>query len=221
MPSSREVRARQNRQKERVAAAIAERRASQRRRRTIGGVVGVILLVVVVAIGLAAGTNDNKNSVAVSPTSNGPTTSEAPTTSTTIFQPKQKPCVGLKDTLPKGSPAIPLLAEAAPTRLKMKDLKIGTGAVVPQGAKVTVNYVGIACSTGKIFDSSYSRNQTFDADLSGGVIPGWIEGIPGMKIGGERLLAIPSSLAYGTTGSGPNIGPNEALYFLVAAEKLA
>ena len=56
---------------------------------------------------------------------------------------------------------MPLIAPGpAPTKLMTQDLKVGTGAVVPKNAKVTVNYVGVACSTGKIFDSSYSRNQT-------------------------------------------------------------
>ncbi len=100
-----------------------------------------------------------------------------------------------------------------------QDLKVGTGAVIPKNAKVTVNYVGVACSTGKIFDSSYSRNQTFDADLSGGVIAGWQQGIPGMRIGGVRLLSIPSDLAYGTSGN-TGIAPDEALFFLVAAVKI-
>jgi len=205
-----------------------ERQAAKRRRRTIAATVGVVLIIGAVTAGILANRNSGDNtSVAVSPTSAGaattdtPSTAAAPTTTTVLVQPPQKACVGLKDTLPKGSPAIPLVAEAAPTQLKMKDLKVGTGAVVKKGAKVTVNYVGVACSTGKIFDSSYSRNQPFDADLSGGLIQGWMQGIPGMKVGGVRLLAIPSSLAYGTTGSAPNIGPNEALYFLVSVEKLA
>ena len=89
----------------------------------------------------------------------------------------------------------------APTKLSTQDLKVGTGAVVPKNGKVTVNYVGVACSTGKIFDSSYSKGQPFPADLTtGGFILGWQQGIPGMKVGGVRLLAIPSDLAYGTAG---------------------
>jgi peptidylprolyl isomerase len=80
---------------------------------------------------------------------------------------------------------------------------------------VTVNYIGVSCSTGAIFDSSWSRSQTFDADLSGGVIQGWQQGIPGMKVGGERELVIPPSLGYGTDGSPPTIAPNETLIFVV------
>ena len=214
MPSSREVRARQNRQKDRIAVQHAERRRLQRRRRQIGGTIGVILLVIVVAVGLAASNNNNKSAtVAVAPTT-------VAATPTTVSASGPSTCVGLKDPLPKGSPAMPLAAGPAPTKLETKDLKVGTGALVAKNAKVTVNYVGVACSTGKIFDSSYSRNQPFDADLSGGVIQGWIEGIPGMHIGGVRLLSIPAADAYGASGSPPAIGPNEPLYFLVAAVKL-
>jgi peptidylprolyl isomerase len=221
MPSSREVRARQNRQKDRVAAAQAERQRHRRRRRQIGGAVGVILLVVVVAVGLAAGTNNTSSPrVAVAPTTVAP----KPTTATTIAgiaSVKGKPCVGLKDTMPKGAPALLLGPGPAPTKLTTQDLKVGTGAVVPKNAKVTVDYVGVACSTGKIFDSSYKVNQPFTADLNGGVIAGWMQGIPGMRVGGVRLLSIPSALAYGPDGSSPAIAPDEALFFVVKAEKVA
>jgi peptidylprolyl isomerase len=217
MPSSKEVRTRQNRQKERVAAAIAERRRVQQRRRRGGAGAGVILLVMVVAIGFAVG-NNNGPRVAVSPPSTSPTTVAATTTTVALASVKGKPCVGLKSPLPKGAPAFLLGAGPAPTKLTKQDLKVGTGAIVPKNAKVTVNYVGVACSNGKIFGSSYSSNQPYDADLSS-VIPGWQQGIPGMRIGGVRLLAIPATLAYGSTGRS-TIAPDEALYFLVAAVKL-
>ncbi|MDP9332046.1 MAG: FKBP-type peptidyl-prolyl cis-trans isomerase [Actinomycetota bacterium] len=223
MPSSKEVRARQNRQKERIAAQLAERRRVQQRRRRFGAVAAVIGLVVIVALGFVAVSNGDGPKVAVSPTTVAPgtTTTTTPTTTTVAPSAKGKPCVGLKDSLPKGAPAMLLVPGPAPTKLSTQDLKVGSGAVVPKNAKVTVNYVGVACSTGKIFDSSYSRNQTFDADLASGVIQGWIRGIPGMRIGGVRLLAIPSDLAYGAAGASPSIAPDEALYFLVAALKLA
>jgi len=93
---------------------------------------------------------------------------------------------------------------------------------VPANAKVTMNYIGVSCSTGKIFDSTYAHNQTFPADLSstGNLIKGWQQGIPGMKVGGVRILAIPPALGYGAHGNPPTIAPDEALYFLVSAEKL-
>jgi peptidylprolyl isomerase len=94
-----------------------------------------------------------------------------------------------------------------------KDLKAGTGAVVAAGATLTVDYIGVSCSTGKIFDSSYSRGQPATFALSQ-VIPGWQQGLPGMRVGGERLLGIPPAQAYGSTGQG-DIAPDETLWFVV------
>jgi peptidylprolyl isomerase len=209
MPSAKEIRARQNRQRERILAAQTARRRTQKRRRQIGAAAVVVLLVLAIggSLLLASGSSNNNK------------VSDAPTT--TIASVKGKPCVGLKDALPKGSPAMPIIPGPAPTTLTTKDLKIGTGAVVAKAAKVTVNYTGVACSDGKIFDSSYTSGTPFPADLSasGGLIAGWQQGIPGMRIGGVRLIGIPSSLAYGSAGKDP-IAPDEALYFVISAVKL-
>jgi peptidylprolyl isomerase len=215
MPSSKEVRARQNRQKERIAAQHAERQRVHDRRRRIGIAAGTALAVVVIALGIAKVLSNNNKSVAASPPSTTTTTAK-------VTAVKSKPCVGIKDPLPKGSPKFTVPVGPAPTKLTTRDLKTGTGAVIPAGAKVTVNYVGVNCSTGKIFDSSYKRSQPLDADLSGGIIDGWKQGIPGMRIGGVRVLAIPASLAYQKTGgvADAGIGANDALYFLVAPVKL-
>lgn len=211
MPTSKQVRARQNRQKERIAASHVERRRRNRRNRIIGGIVGA-LLVISAIFGAVVLLNRDSNNVAITPPTTTPTTVRATPTK----------CVGLKDQLPKGAPAMPITAGTAPTKLVKRDIVVGTGAVVPQGAKkVTVNYVGVACSTGKIFDSSYKAGgKPFDADLSGGVIAGWQQGVPGMKVGGVRILEIPPDLAYGAQGAGQSIPPNEPLYFLVKVEKV-
>ena len=223
MPSSKEVRARQNRQRERVAAARAERQRKQRTRRIIGASVAVVVIVAAVVLAITLPNTTSNDKVAVSPTSSTATTAS---TTTTTAKPlpsvKGKPCVGLKDALPKGSPPMLLSPGAPPTKLTTQDIKVGTGAVVPKNAKVQMNYVGVACSTGKIFDSTYSRNQPFEADLSptGQLIAGWQQGIPGMHVGGVRLLSIPSSLGYGAGGYPPTIAPDEPLFFLVQAVKL-
>lgn len=125
-----------------------------------------------------------------------------------------KPCVAVADPLPAGAPAVPVDVGPAPTTLITKDLNKGTGTDVVATSTVTVDYIGVACSTGKIFDSSYSRGQPATFPLSG-VIAGWSQGLLGMKAGGVRLLGIPSDLAYGPQGQGPDIGPNEALWFVV------
>jgi hypothetical protein len=222
MPSAKEVRARQNRQKERVAAHRAEQQRVRQRRKRIGSAIVVILIVVAVVLGLLlGGRGNNDKGVAVAPTSDTPT-SQTPTTTAGLASVKGKPCVGMKDPLPKGSPAFLLTPGPAPTKLITQDLKVGTGAVVPKNAKVSMNYVGVACTTGKIFDTSFQTNRTpLDVDLSptASLIAGWKQGIPGMKIGGVRLLSIPSALAYGAHGN-TGIAPDESLIFLVQAVKL-
>jgi peptidylprolyl isomerase len=101
-------------------------------------------------------------------------------------------------------------------QLVKKDLITGTGRTVLPGQTVTVNYVGVLCQTGKEFDSSWQRNQLFTTGLTpGSVIQGWIQGIPGMRVGGRRELVIPPSLAYGKAGSGSTIPPNSTLVFVV------
>jgi peptidylprolyl isomerase len=85
---------------------------------------------------------------------------------------------------------------------------------VAANSTVTVNYIGVACSTGKIFDSSYQRGQPAGLPLTG-VIKGWQDGVRGMKVGGQRLLGIPPALAYGSTGSPPSIAPEETLWFVI------
>jgi peptidylprolyl isomerase len=101
-----------------------------------------------------------------------------------------------------------------PARLVVKDLIPGTGALAKSNQSVTVNYVGALYKDGKVFDSSWSRRQTFTAALSNGsVISGLVAGIRGERVGGRRELIIPPNLAYGSTGSSPKIPPNSTLIF--------
>lgn len=89
---------------------------------------------------------------------------------------------------------------ASITELQKIDLTEGTGAVVAAGAAVTVHYTGALASTGVIFESSKDGGQPASFPLSG-VIQGWQDGVPGMKVGGKRRLVIPYALAYGESGS--------------------
>jgi peptidylprolyl isomerase len=127
--------------------------------------------------------------------------------------------VARKGTLPAGAPDVPVEIGPAPTKLIVKDLKVGTGPVIPAGATITANYIGVACSTGTIFDSSYAHGGAIQFPLSN-VIPGWTNGIPGMRVGGVRLLGIPADQAYGPSSPGPGIAPDEALWFVVQPVKL-
>jgi peptidylprolyl isomerase len=106
--------------------------------------------------------------------------------------------------------------DAPATELVTEDIVEGDGPEAKSGDEVEVEYVGVAQSTGTEFDSSWERDEPFTFGLGAGeVIPGWDEGIVGMKEGGRRLLVIPGDQAYGPTGQPPDIGPDETLVFAV------
>lgn len=98
--------------------------------------------------------------------------------------------------------------------LVVQDEVVGTGTEATAGTVVTVNYTGKLQSTGAVFDSSIGKKPFVFALGSGQVIPGWDQGLQGMKVGGKRLLVIPPTLAYGAQGVGP-IPPNATLIFEV------
>jgi peptidylprolyl isomerase len=113
-------------------------------------------------------------------------------------------------------PKVTVPTGPAPTKLVTKDLITGTGAEAKAGATVSVNYVGVLYKGGKEFDASWKRKEPFSFALGKGqVIPGWDQGVAGMKVGGRRELIIPSALAYGPKGSPPTIPPNAPLVFVV------
>jgi hypothetical protein len=154
--------------------------------------------------------------------SNGKTATTNPVTTPTVGtggSAAGKPCVGLRGALPAPFTSMPITVGPAPTDLIVKDLKVGSGALVPGGATITADYVGVSCSTGTVFDSSTAEGgpQTFPLSE---VIPGWTRGIPGMHVGGQRLLGIPAALAYGAGGRPPTIAPDEALWFVVQTNKI-
>src|SRR4030088_3654025 len=92
----------------------------------------------------------------------------------------------------------------APTELVIKDLVVGDGAEAVPGGTVEVHYVGVEYDTGDEFDSSWNRGESIEFPLRG-LIQGWQDGIPGMRVGGRRELVIPPHLAYGAAGSGPRL----------------
>lgn len=124
----------------------------------------------------------------------------------------------LTDTSVK--PMIPKPAGSPPTKLQVEDIVKGKGPAAKNGDTVTMNYVGMAFSTGEEFGSSWEGAALPPFQLgTGSVIAGWDKGIAGMRAGGRRKLVIPPELAYGTSGQGP-IGPNETLIFVVDLTKI-
>jgi len=96
-------------------------------------------------------------------------------------------------------PEIDFIEGPAPTELLITDLVVGDGDQAVPGAQVTVHYVGVDFATGEQFDASWDRGESITFPLAG-LIAGWQEGIPGMKVGGRRPLVIPPALAYGESG---------------------
>ena len=117
---------------------------------------------------------------------------------------------------PTGKPDVRVGGDDPPADLQVEDLEVGTGAEATAGSTVDVHYVGVAWSTGRQFDASWDRGDTFSFRLGGGqVIPGWDQGVSGMRVGGRRQLTIPPALGYGSRGAGGVIAPNETLVFVV------
>ena len=101
----------------------------------------------------------------------------------------------------------------APTELVIEDLQVGDGTEAGPGQTVTVHYAGIDFETGEQFDSSWDRGESITFPLAG-LIAGWQEGIPGMRVGGRRQLVIPPALAYGEAGTGHRLS-GRTLVFVI------
>ncbi len=97
------------------------------------------------------------------------------------------------------------------TGLKIIDIQVGTGAEAKATDTVTAQYTGYLAD-GTIFDGPAIHGGPAQFPLNG-VIQGWQEGVPGMKIGGKRRLIIPPALGYGAQGYPPKIPPNPTLTF--------
>ncbi len=161
-----------------------------------------LLLLLIAVLALAGcGGGDNETSAKATATPKA-----TPTPANTDLS--KKPVVTVPDELP-------------PDKLQIRDIVKGKGPKAKKGDKVTVDYVGVAWSTGAEFDASWDRGQPFPFTLGKGmVIKGWDEGVPGMQKGGRRELTIPADLAYGAQGSPPSIGPNECLRFVIDMKKI-
>jgi peptidylprolyl isomerase len=99
----------------------------------------------------------------------------------------------------RSKPEIDFIEGPTPQELVISDLIVGDGAEALPGAQVDVHYVGVEFESGEQFDSSWDRGESISFPLQG-LIAGWQEGIPGMKVGGRRQLIIPPALAYGESG---------------------
>jgi FKBP-type peptidyl-prolyl cis-trans isomerase FkpA len=186
-------------------AALREQRRAQRiaRRNRQRLILGVVIAVAVIAIAIFI-YRDYSSRVAASAT---PTA--ASTTATTPGASSGSYPIGTLDTAP---PTPSANAVTTASGLVYEDLKVGDGATAATGNTVTVNYIGWLAD-GTSFDSNLKSAFSFTLG-SGQVIPGWDEGVQGMKVNGTRLLIIPPALAYGSAANG-SIPANSTLTFEV------
>jgi peptidylprolyl isomerase len=118
--------------------------------------------------------------------------SSAGTTKTAAeSSPPDASLVKLEAQIPQGPP---------PRKLVVDDLKVGSGPEAKTGERVTVQYIGVAYKTGKQFDIR-DRSEPFNFLIAPGQVqPGWIKGVPGMKVDGQRELIIPPHLTLNELG---------------------
>jgi len=161
------------------------------------------VVVILVAIVLISVVDDGSNDAAVLQPTPVPTAA-APTPTL----PAQTP-----GTPPASPPPVEGEAVTTASGLQYIDVVPGTGATPLTGDRVVVNYTGWLQSDGTMFDSSVGNPEPYSFLLgTGGVIPGWDEGVATMQIGGQRRLIIPPALAYGESGQNA-IPPNATLIF--------
>jgi peptidylprolyl isomerase len=113
----------------------------------------------------------------------------------------------------KTKPEIDFFDGPEPTELVIRDIEVGDGAEATPGATVDVHYLGVDFESGEEFDSSWGRGQSISFPLSG-LIKGWQEGIPGMKVGGRRELICPPHLAYGPAGGGHRLSGRTLIFVI-------
>ena len=166
------------------------------------------LIAVVAVLGVAACGDDEENGDA-----DGDTATQADTA--TEPSPAEAEAL-LKDTSTK--PVIPKPTGTPPRRLVKEDIVKGRGPAAKPGDTLIVHYVGMNFSNGQEFDASWDSGAPFPVQLgAGGVLPGWEQGLVGIRAGGRRQLVIPPELGYGAEGDPPDIPPNETLVFVIDA----
>jgi peptidylprolyl isomerase len=116
----------------------------------------------------------------------------------------------------EGAPTIRVPDAAPPDELVAQPLIEGEGAVVESGQTITVHYTGVLWDGGTEFDSSWEGGAPATFEIgTGGVIPGWDEGLVGQPVGSQVLLVVPPDKGYGESGRGETIPPNASLVFVV------
>jgi len=165
-----------------------------------------LLLACAAALSLAACGGDGDEAATSAATTAGTSASEPATAQPCETRPATEPAPTEVTTDETLAPDVPPSDAPPPCGLVISDVLAGNGAEAVDGTTVAVKYVGAFYETGEEFDSSWSRGdqETLPVTLGAGqVIPGFEQGITGMREGGRRMVTMPSDLAYGDQGQGP------------------
>lgn len=231
MPTNKQRREAARRHLERQLQRRQEREIARRRFTLIASIVGTLVLIAVIVMVIVFTSGDNKKKTpAASKTT--PTTSATPSATPSVsYPPATGPSVTFDGVTVKGAadlagvPAVTAKGTTDPAKVEYKDLVVGTGAAAQTTSTVTVQYVGVLYKGGTKFDSSWDRGMPADFPLNQ-VVQGFTQGIAGttgippMKVGGRRIIIMPSKLAYGASGQG-TIPANAPLVFVVDLTKVS
>jgi peptidylprolyl isomerase len=239
VPTEKQRREAARRHLERQLQRRQEREARRKRVTLIASVAGTLVIIGVV-IGLVVGLNNGNNSASPqssssipaaagssgnTPTPSAPSSSAASSPSSSPARPAKGPAVSYLGVTVKGArdlggaPQVTSKAAKPPAKLEYKDLVVGKGKPATPASTVNVQYVGVLYKNGTKFDSSWDRGQAASFSLQQ-VVKGFTEGIggtkgvPPMKVGGRRIMILPSSLGYGAQATG-SIPANSPLVFVV------
>lgn len=231
MPTNKQRRDAARRHLERQLARRVEQEASRKRATLIASIVGTIVLIAVIItciVLLGGGSKKGPAASSSSPTTTATSTATTPSaTPSTSYPPATGAAVTFRGVTVKGAtdlagyPVVTSKSSTAPPKLEYKDLVVGKGTAATPTSTVTVQYVGVLYKNGKEFDSSWKRGSPAVFPLTG-VVPGFTQGIggtkgvPAMRIGGRRIVIMPSALGYGANPqAGSGIPKNAALAFVI------
>ncbi|MGC1239421.1 MAG: FKBP-type peptidyl-prolyl cis-trans isomerase [Acidimicrobiales bacterium] len=195
-----------------------QQRQQQRRRNVRRGVIVAIVAALVIGIGafLFSGGKTPTTTTTTTAAASA-TTTTAPTTTTTAVVPTSFAAV--KDPSAAGvfgkAPTVTVPTGAAPTVMELSNLITGTGAVARQNDTVEMQYVLATYSTRKVVQSSWTSSPFTTTLTDSSVIPGFFDGVVGMRVGGRRELVIPPSLGYQDTSPGTGIAKDDTLVFVI------
>jgi peptidylprolyl isomerase len=210
--------------RERQKAARREKlermqRHAQRRKNIRRGVIVGVVAVLVIGIGAAlfSGGKSPATTTTTTAAATATTTTTAPTTTTTVVVPSSFAAVA--DPSAAGvfgkAPTVTVPTGAAPSVMELSNLITGHGTLARQNDTVEMQYVLATYSSGKVVQSSWTSSPFTTPLTNGAVIPGFFDGVVGMRVGGRRELVIPPSLGYGDTSPGTGIAKNDTLVFVI------